>query len=310
MSTDSLPAKYDVVRSASAGVDKKEIHLKDLQLSSGDINEIVNIEDGDFLKVVSEHGSEQFQIYCRVEERDNSFSSGIENGEVGLGLPVREALAVDPEYNDTVTLKQTEFKEISRRRQLFNKLLGYRPVPLRVRRAVHPDPGQKVARTTEAVRQILGIEWGDKVVLQSSDARVRDIKALPLTDQQQQKIKSRQEDESSPYPPRFSKTELGERTGTRTDIPIVHLSASIRDDLELTDYGTKNGIYQPIKMHRDTRDLFFRLSDSLTIPFLLSVAAIVIGFQVSLGVRILTMLIGFLTVVLSVVYRSRQVLLN
>jgi len=259
--------------------------------------------------VLAKH-DEELQIYCRVERRDENFSAPLSEGEAGLGVPIREALGVTPEQGDTVFIDRVGFEEATRLRRLFNKLLTYRPVVVRTRRSVYPDPGLKVMRTTEAVRQVLGIEWGDKVVIQSSDVRIREIKALPLTPEQRERIERRESDPNSRYPPSFVQTELGNKTGTRTDVPRVYLSASLRDDLNLAAYGNHAGVYQPVKVHRDTRDLFFRLTDDLIIPFLLGVIGLVVGINLPFVTKLSILVFALLLVIVSVIFQSRQVLLE
>ncbi len=251
-----LPKEFDVAMTATAGVAKKETYVRDLQLNPSDMFTIPGIGEGDFLKVVSGHNSDSFQMYGRVETRDDSYYQPLENGKVGLGLPIREAIAVNPDFNDSVLIEKVNFEQVPTSRRFLNRLLGYRPVIVRARRAVYPDPGQKVIRTSEAVKHLLGIEWGDQIILQSSDSRIKDIKALPLTPEQKEKIEAREEDEYSKYPPPFNDTVAGSRTGTETDIPTIYMSASLRADLDLHDYGDGTGIYQPVKIHRDNRALF------------------------------------------------------
>lgn len=302
--------EFSVTRSASAGVDKKATHVKDLQLCPKDLDTIPDVHDGDFLKVVTNHDTEQLQVYCRVERRDDSFSSPLSEGEVGLGVSIREALGVSPDDGDTVTVMRPGFDEASHTRRLMNNLLGYRPVVVRVRRSVYPDTGLKVIRTTEGVRQTLGIEWGDRVVLQSADARIREIKALPITEKQQAKIEERETDPDSRYPPPFTEQELGRKTGTKTDISRAYISASLRDDLNLAAYGNRAGIYQPIKIHRDTGELFLRLADDLTIPFLLGAIGLVVGIDIPIWMKLSILAFALFLVSISVVFQSRRILLE
>ena len=316
-----LPKKYNVAKSASAGPDRKSIHVKDLQLNTEQINKITpDDSDIEFLKLVVNHNDEdsgdaqQLQIYGRVEERDESFNGPeLTHNQVGLGLPLREAIAVVP--GDTVTLDYVGFEQPSELRQCLNQILAYKPVVVRVRSAIYPDVGQKVVRMTEATRQVIGIEWGDRVVLQSSDARVLGIKALPLTNEQEARVNSRQKSNPSRYPPTLKEQELGSetRSATAVDIPAVYISSSIRQGLNLIEYETPSdlsGADQPIKIHRDTKSLCFRLLDELTIPALAGIFALVVGIGLPSMIIAVLVLIAFLIVVFSVVFRSRRVLLN
>lgn len=318
-----LPREYDVARSASAGPDKKSIHVKDIQLNPNQIGEVaLNGHNIDFLKLVVNHDgdnknndnsdAQQFQMYGRVERRDESFNGPeLRDKQVGLGLPLREAIAVVP--GDTVTVDYVGFEQPSELRQCLNQILAYKPVVVRVRSAVHPDVGQKIVRMTEATRQVIGIEWGDRVVLQSSDARVLGIKALPLTNEQESRVDSRREPKSSRYPPAFNEQELGSNTGTVVDIPTVYVSSSIREGLNLTEYETPDGlpgIDQPIKIHRDSKSVCFRLLDELTIPALAAIFALVVGIGLAWEIILVLIILAFSIIVLSVIFRSRRVLLN
>lgn len=305
-STDSV--ELEVARTASAGVQKKRTHLRDLQLSRDALNDhFEGVSEDDFLKITAPSHDVAPELYGRVQVRDDTFGAELADGEAGVAVTLRRALGVT--VGDTVRLTTVGFEEIGPVQRTFNRLLKIRPAVCRVRKSVQPDVGHRVCRISEATRQVIGIEPGDRVVLQSAEGRVKNIKALPITDEQQRQLSDSVENAPERYPNCFDRLDLEQVSGAKEDVPDVYLSYSIRDELGLTtkDYS---GRCQPIKIHRDTRDLFVRLLHDLTTPVVLGAVAVVIGFDIGALSKAIVLIAALGVAVFSVAFQSRRVLLE
>jgi hypothetical protein len=300
--------EYAVTSTVSAGFDEKSTDLHDIQLGSGGLDEFPTVAEGGFLKLTSDHDDQRLQFYGRVETRDRErFERGLDRDRIGVGVPGRQALGVTE--GDRVTVEPVGFEPVSRTQRLFNRVLRIRPATCRVRKSVFPDSGHKVCRIPEEVKDVVGIEWGDRVIIQSSEARIRAVKALPVRPEQRRKFERRERENPERYPPPFGTTAMNRETGTSVDLPRVSVSAAAREQLGFAEYA-HGGVRQSVKIHRDTQDVFVRLLDELTIPFLLGAVAVVVGLDVGFAVKLGVLLCALGLTVLSVGYRSRRVLLE
>lgn len=300
--------EVEVARTASAGVQKKRTHLRDLQLRRKTLDEhFPNVSEGDFLRITAPRHDIEPELYGRIQIRDNTFSEELTSGEAGVSVTLRRALGV--QVGDTVRLATVDLTEVGRLQRVSNRLLKIRPAVCRVRKSVQPDVGHRVCRISEATRQIIGIESGDRVVIQSADGRVRNMKALPITAEQRRQLSESIENAPEKYPDCFERLDVERVSGAKEDVPDVYISYSIRDELGLTD--TKHsGKCQPVKIHRDTHDLFIRLLHDLTTPVVLGAVAVVIGFEIGTALKGLVLVVALVITVLSVAYQSRRVLLE
>lgn len=300
--------EFEVARTASAGVQKKQTHLRDLQLRPEMLDEhFPDVSEGDFLKITAPKHDIEPRLYGRIQVRDSTFDEELAEREAGVSITLRRALGV--RVGDTVRLSTVGFPEVNSMQRRFNRLLKIRPAVCRVRKSVQPDVGHRVCRISEATREIIGIESGDRVVLQSADGRVTNIKALPITDEQRQQLSASVENAPDTYPDCFERLSLERVSGAKEDVPDIYISYSIRDELGIAD-APHSGKCQPIKVHRDTRDLFVRLLHDLTTPVILGAVAVVIGFDIGTPTKALVLVAALGFTILSVVYQSRRVLLE
>lgn len=308
MGADPLPRECTVARTETRGHDEKNTYIRDLQVRPDTLESIDDIEPGDYLTITVDHPDHTLSIYGKVEPRtEHTHDTGLPEGTIGVGGPERDALGITP--GDTVRLSHVGFEPVSRIRSYLNRLIGIRAITCRVRKAVNVDAGTNVCRLRPDVKQALGIEWGDKVVIQSSEGRLRSVKALPLTDDQIDIITRREQNEDEPYPIPFAQTPLGRKVGAGGEIPRVHIPRSARKALGITEHD-HSGVYQPVKIHRDTRDVSFRLFDELTTPILLGSIAVIVGFNISLLAKIGILIGAILLVLASLYFRGRRVLLE
>ena len=301
---DPVGRKLTVTTTASSGVNEKNTNLHDLQLHPETLEKLSSVTEGDFLKLVAVHGDQALEYYGRVEARDDRFGDGIGQDEIGVGIHCRRGLAVTP--GDDIFVSSCRHDPIPSQRKLMNHLLKFRPAPCRVRKSISPDSGYKVCRLPHEVKDLIGIEWGDRVVIQSANARLHGMKALPLRDGLIEKFRTREKKKPDSYPPQFADTDLAEQAGMVVDIPHVHLSASARNELQLRDGGQ----YQPVKIHRDTNDVFIRLFDKLSIPIVLGAATIIVGFDISTSVKFVTFCVALVVAFTSISLHARRILLE
>lgn len=300
--------ELEVARTASAGVQKKRTHLRDLQLRRETLNEYFpDVSEDEFLKITAPGHDIEPELYGRIQIRDSTFGEELADDKAGVAITLRRALGV--QIGDRIRLTTVGFDEVDSVQQTFNRLLKIRPAVCRVRKAVQPDVGHRVCRISEATRQVIGIEPGDRVVLQSAEGRVKNIKALPITDEQQRQLSDSIANAPETYPNCFERLDLEQVSGAKEDVPDIYVSYSIRDELGL---ATKefSGKCQPIKVHRDTRDLFVRLLHDLTTPVVLGAVAVVIGFDISTFSKAVVLIAALGVAVFSVAFQSRRVLLE
>lgn len=301
---DTADLELVVTSTASAGFEQKNTHLHDLQIHPETLDAIPAVSEGEFLKLTAEHDDAMLEFYGRVEVRDDRFDEPIGRDEIAVGIHCRRGLAV--ESGDVVTVGPGAFEPIGPRQRLMNRSLKFRPAACRVRKSLSPDSGYKVCRLQPEVKDLIGIEWGDRVVVQSANGRLRGVKALPVRDTLREKYRKREAEKPEWYPPAFTTTAMADRVGIVADLPTVYLGSSARDDLGLRDGGT----YQPVKIHRDTGDVFVRLFDKLAIPVVLGAATIVVAFDISTGAKIAVLCVALVVALWSISLHGRRVLLE
>jgi hypothetical protein len=206
-----------VVGTSSAGFERKSTNLHDIQLHPDTLKKLSGVSEGDFIKIISKHDDLLLEFYSRVEALDSRFSPNIEKDEIGVGVHCRKGLAVS--IGDTVGVETVGFEAAKPQRRLLNRTLKFRPASCRVRRSVSPDSGYKVCRLSKEVKDLLGIEWGDRVVVQSANGRIRGMKALPLREGLREKFSQREEADPDSYPPPFNETTIAAEADINVDIP-------------------------------------------------------------------------------------------
>ncbi len=301
-----LPSEFELVRTETKGVTKKSTYNKDLQVSKDTLNEIKGVSEGDFLKITNNVGEVEMSTYGRVEPRtDNTHYKEMGNNEVALGVTGRDGICARAD-EDTVEVSHVGFRSVSRPRAVLNRLMGVRPVVCRVRKAISTDAGYRVCRLREDVKQTIGIDWGDHIVLQSPEGRVGGIKALPITEHQREIVQDRQNTDSYRSP--IEETEINDHVDLSSEnLPRIHIAQATRQGLNIND-KRYSGVHQPIKIHRDTRYVGLRILHSLTIPFLFTLIAALVGLDLSPQVAIILIGVGFAVLVLSTYLESRQAL--
>lgn len=276
-----------------------------------------DLEEGDRLVVRNPNVEAAPACFGRVHIQED-FS----DEEFGLGYTLRYALGV-PEGDSVEIARSSSVVEdedfISR---VADHAFGVRPVICRVRMAVEPDPGFRVCRITEETQELLGIDEGDHVVIESAEGRARDVKALPL-DGETRRIKDVQKDQNPDrYPSCFDILDISEVRNTEVDVPEIFIDRDIRQDLGINGKAN-SGVCQPVVVYRDTKALSGRVFLDIAMPLIVAAAAAVIGLDtatirevtnVGLGTILLTkggvIVVAMIIAVVAVWYRTRIVLLD
>lgn len=295
---------YEVVKTASGGFDSKKVDTRTIQVPSGFWDNL-SLSDGDFLKIIATHNGNQVESYGRCEERGNEFENPLQSETVAVGIGIRQAVGAN--IGDTVTVTKPGFQPVSIQRRSLNRILKIRPGHCRVYKAVFPDVGRKTCRLPSEFAEYLGINWGDRIVIQSAESRIRGMKALPLSDSQRQRIQKRQKANPEAYPTKYEL--ISSEKLKKDDVPPIYLSGGARSDLSLTDTDVGT-VLQPVKIHRDTRDVLARVVSDLTIPLLIGVATIIVTFDLDRFHLTSFFITGIVLIIYTLWFRTRHILLE
>lgn len=273
-----MPSEGTVVTARQTQQRNFQYH-HNIEVNEDSLNDIdENLDQGDFVAVENVENDLSAECYGRIDICDE-----FDDSEAGIGYTLRYAIGT-PEGKD-VRIKPTQLSKRNLLQRFSDRIFGVRRVICRVRMAVEPDPGFRVCRISEETRELLGINEGDHVVLESSTNRVRDVKALPIEGTTEE-VKKRQKNQNPErYPSCFDVIDIEEVRGTRVDIPSIYVDRDIREELEIRDDKGDNsdaineGVCYPIVVYRDTSNLFGRIFLDIATPLIIAAAAAVIGLD-------------------------------
>ena len=241
-------------------------------------------QEGDFLLI---RNNEPFQteIHARVH-----INNEIEAGFIGLDFTLREALGVpsklEVEHGNAATIGEVKVESFQNpegrwRRRILNRTLGIRPQVCRVRMGVFPDLEDKICRLPPPTMELLGVEEGDNVTIESTrgpDRIVRGVKALAITDERRAKKEKQIERDEIRYPCCIDLLQLGRIRRTQVDIPEIWIDQEVRSKLGFHELE-KNGVCQPVRVYRDSWDVMNRISLQLMFPLVFVLIAAGIEVQ-------------------------------
>jgi hypothetical protein len=189
----------------------------------------------------------------------------VKRDEIGIGTNMHTALGIgmDDEVEVAGILPKEPYGE-----EKIARLLHTRPAICRVRRSVFPDPEFRVCRLPYSVMSLIGIEEGDRVVLESAWDRTR-VRALKMTESMKRRKKELKKANPERYPPTEEVYDIDHALGSTVDIPDIYIDYDTRDELSILEQeGDGTGSTQPIRVYRDNRSVFLDLLDDLTLPSL------------------------------------------
>lgn len=216
------------------------------------------------------------EIHARIQLLDDE-QSHLSSDEVGLDFTLRYALGVtaetDLQYSaaeqtDRVTISPIENPEPKLYRRGINWIMGVRPQVCRVRMGVFPDLEDKICRISESTIELIGIEPGDYICIESPDGIVRSVKAFPLNED----VVLKKEDQKENYPEYYkdckSELNLNNLRKTDVDIPEIYLDEELRNDLGLSS-RSNNGVCHPVRIYRDSVGVLSKSAYEISIPIAL-----------------------------------------
>jgi hypothetical protein len=247
------------------------------------------------------------KIHARIQVLDDE-QSHLSSAEVGLDFTLRYALAVtaetdlkysETEQTDEVTITPIENPEPKQYRRGINWVMGVRPQICRVRMGVFPDLEDKICRISKSTIELIGIEPGDYICIESPDGIVRSVKAFPINED----IATKKADQKDKYPEYYkdckSELNLNSLRKTDVDIPEIYLGEELRNDLGLSARSS-NGVCHPVRIYRDSVGVLSKSAYEISIPIalVLITAALDPGLgristYILLAIALLVIAVGF-----------------
>lgn len=296
-----------------------------VQVNESLYRDFPGVSDGDYLLLQNTRPEQAPAMFARVQRKET-----LEAGEVAIGVVLRKALGVSFGADLTVSDATPPSQPLSR---FVERKLRFRPLIFRTRKATDVDAGFRVCRIPSETRDLLGIEWGDRVIVESLTDRVS-AKALPLTDavRTRRRRELQEGDGSVAYagaedvaqrPPRDGGPDRARTSpclrmlrppgdaSAVTDIPSVYLDVRLRSDLGLTN-KPNSGVCQPVRIYRDVRSALLRSLNDVAVPVVVGALGFLVVFDsyLRVGQMLAIFAAALLFVVASVLYRTRTVYLD
>jgi len=293
--TMSPPYKFTVCPTSNRNFSKEYI----VQINNKVLHDrFPNVSEGEFLLVRSP-GNLQTEVHARVQVAED-----LDSEHIGLDFTLRTALGapseLEVEHGEAEEITQVEVESIENpedrlRRRYLNDSLGVRPQVCRVRMGVFPDLEDKVCRLPKNTMQMIGVEEGENVTIESTrgDRIIRGVKTFEIDEERRQTKKSQKIADESRYPPCEDLLGLARVRRTEVDIPEIWIDEESRTQLGIGSLP-KSGVCQPVRVYRDTWYLFQQKLSQFTVPLVAVLFATAFEIQslaLSLAIWILTALI-------------------
>lgn len=255
--------------------------------------------EGDFLLATTEVDSVELSVFGRLQVR-----KGVSDGHVCVGATLRTALGVT--FGDDIYLKPIQPPAKRPHQRVFDTLVKVRPQICRVQKSTYPDPGFNICRISESMKGVLGIEWGDRVVLESPADRIS-LRALPITDEFEDRKDRRVEREDH----HFDCSELVHGCSEEVDIPPIYIDSERRTRLGL-DKKENWGACQPLRVYRDAPVYFSKQLSDIIVPVVAGLFGFVVVFEdfLSFANLVVLVLVGVLLILFSMLYKARTISLD
>lgn len=214
------------------------------------------------------------EVHARVVVNDD-----VPDDAIGLDFTLRTALGapsdLELEHGGASSVNRIEVESVDNaenrwRRRKLNEILGVRPQVCRVRMGVFPDLEDKTCRLSRNTMEMIGIEEGDNVTIESSRGEriVRGVKAYEI-DSERKETKERQKvRDANRYPSCAELLQLDRIRRTEVDIPEIWIDEEVRVRLGLQELD-KCGVCQPVRVYRDTRYLFLQTLHQFAVPLVI-----------------------------------------
>jgi len=258
-----------------------------------------NETEGDYLLITNNQNGINLSAFGKLQIRKD-----VSDDSVCIGTTLRTALGVD--FEDEVNIKPIQPPSKRYHQRLFDSLVKIRPQICRVQKSTYPDPGFDICRISESMRGVLGIEWGDRIVVESSEDRIS-LRALPITDEFLDRKKRRINQEAH----HFNCAEIIHDGSERVDIPSIYIDSDRRTQLGL-EKKAHWGACQPVRIYRDSVVYFSRQINEITVPVVAGLFGFIVVFDdyISLVNTVLVAIFCFVLIMFSLLYKSRTISLD
>lgn len=205
----------------------------------------------------------------RIKARLQAYAE-VEAGTIRLDQKIRMAIGVDAEGEVTIT-PPTGILEI--RRPLSEQFFGKQVNLLRVRKATFTDMEINVCRLPSGVMKSIGVEEGDKIIVEAANKRI-EIRALELTtDMIASRIKKENDEDSKYYSVKDKRRVVLIRHNILDyDLPWILLDRDARIKL-----GIK--AYDPVMVYRSNSYAIKTKLHTITLPMVAGIVGFVIGLD-------------------------------
>lgn len=244
-----MTAELDVVRTA----DRSDRYDYLVQVNPATLSKLDDVREGDLVRVRGVRGPLETAVLANVQVRDD-----LGNREAGVDFSLRYALATpakeDIEHGSglrvgSVVIEAADRPRRTLRHWLFDNGLGIRPEICRVRMAVHPDLENRICRLSGNTMELIGVEEGDTVAIESPYGRVSGVKAFLIDEESEDRKNRQREQDPDRYVDCYDRLGLDRIRRTEVDIPEVYLDHELRTELALGG-ASHEGVYQSRRLLR------------------------------------------------------------
>lgn len=232
--------------------------------------------DSKFIKVRNINSDLRPEIHTKFKRVNEEFE-----GKIRLDFTLRYAIAAtaetDLEYSEAeepneVVIEPATNPETKRCRRLLNSVIGVRPQICRVRMAVFPDLEDRICRIDESTMEIIGIESGDYICIESTEGIIRSVKAFTTNERIREKKEEQMEEYGDYYRDCKDDLNLDQLRKTGVDIPKIFIDEETRNDLKI-DSRPNKGVCQPVRIYRDPIGVMTKSAYEISIPISLVLLA-------------------------------------
>lgn len=260
---------------------------------------------GDPLSVANPHNELKLELFGRADVRE---TDELEPGELGIGADLRKGLGLPT--GSEARIEPIDSPTRSPLQATFARLLDYRPVICRVKKATFPDTGHPVCRLPDATMDLLGVREGDKVIVETSSERAP-AKALPRRSFNEEN-KQRQVDSAPALFPECSEIatrNVGREFEIEDKLSPIQMNIELREELGIADKSNSGGC-QPVRVERHSTNFLLRSLNESLIPVLAGLLGFVVVFDsfLSNAHLVLIFVAAILMILLSLFTKARKVI--
>jgi len=274
-------------------------------------NELSNSDTGDLVVLKYEREQVTTEIQAKLQIRDHldSDTFGVdETLRCALGVGDDDKVSIGP-YRER---RDSSLSPLEHLRRWLNSMLGMRTEVCRTKMSVNPDLENRVCRLPSETLQLLGLKPGDRVILSTPMTRPVAVKALPISDDTEDRTKKMEQkaknEDADVYVPANCAESLDLKAVHATDdIPSIHLDQDIRSRLGLQD-ESDYGLCKPVRVSGDSTDFLIGVFHDLSVPIVLGAIGLVVGLDQLVPIARILLMLGSIAfaILFAILYRSRR----